>query len=94
MDSKDLSEAIQRKAIELGFELVGMVPVAPSETHRIYKDWLKKGYAGDMAYLKRHLPLKEDLRNLFPQAVSLVALAFNYFTGDHPEIDGSHGKIS
>ena len=55
MDSKGLSKAIQRKAGELGFELVGMVPVAPSETHRIYKDWLKKGYAGDMAYLKRLL---------------------------------------
>ncbi len=94
MDSKGLSEAIQLTAGELGFELVGMVPVAPSETHRIYKDWLKKGYAGDMAYLKRHLPLKEDPRTLLPQAVSLVALAFNYHTGDHPEIDGSHGKIS
>ena len=93
-DSKHLSKTIQRKAGELGFELVGMVPVAPSETHRIYKDWLKKGYAGDMAYLKRHLPLKEDLRTLLPQAVSLVALAFNYHTGDHPEIDGSRGKIS
>ena len=47
-----------------------------------------------MAYLERHLPLKQDPRNLLPEALSLVALAFNYYTGDHPESDGSKGKIS
>ncbi|MGB0434050.1 MAG: tRNA epoxyqueuosine(34) reductase QueG [bacterium] len=94
MSPKALKDAIRQKAGELGFELVGMVPVQPSNTHEIYKAWLEKGYAGEMAYLERHLPLKQDPRNLLPEALSLVALAFNYYTGDHPESDGSKGKIS
>ncbi len=94
MSPKALKDAIRQKAGELGFELVGMVPVQPSKTHEIYKAWLEKGYAGEMAYLERHLPLKQDPRNLLPEALSLVALAFNYYTGDHPESDGSKGKIS
>ena len=94
MSPKALKDAIRQKVGELGFELVGMVPVQPSNTHEIYKAWLEKGYAGEMAYLERHLPLKQDPRNLLPEALSLVALAFNYYTGDHPESDGSKGKIS
>ena len=80
MSPKALKDAIRQKAGELGFELVGVVPVQPSNTHEIYKAWLEKGYAGEMAYLERHLPLKQDPRNLLPEALSLVALAFNYYT--------------
>jgi len=94
MDSRDLKEAISQHAVDLGFELVGIVPIAPSETHRIYQAWLEKGYAGEMDYLERHLPLKKDPRSLLPEALSLVALSFNYYTGDHPETDDSRGKIS
>ena len=94
MDSRDLKEAISQHAVDLGFELVGIVPIAPSETHRIYEAWLEKGYAGEMDYLERHLPLKKDPRSLVPEALSLVALSFNYYTGDHPETDDSRGKIS
>ena len=93
MSPKALKDAIRQKAGKLGFELVGMVPVQPSNTHQIYKAWLEKGYAGEMAYLERHMPLKQDPRNLLPAALSLVALAFNYYTGAYPESDGSKGKI-
>ena len=51
MSPKALKDAIRQKAGELGFELVGMVPVQPSNTHEIYKAWLEMGYAGEMAYL-------------------------------------------
>ena len=43
MGPKALKDAIRQKAGELGFELVGMVPVQPSNTHEIYKAWLEKG---------------------------------------------------
>ena len=45
MGPKALKDAIRQKAGELGFELVGMVPVQSSNTHEIYKAWLEKGYA-------------------------------------------------
>ena len=47
-----------KKANELGFDLVGAIPVSRSTTIDIYNAWLKKGYAGSMAYLERHAELK------------------------------------
>jgi len=80
MNHSSINRLIRKKANELGFDLVGFTPVTRSKTIEIYNAWLKKGYAGDMDYLKRHAKLKEDPRNLLPQTISLIALGFNYNT--------------
>ena len=84
MNPPSISAQIQKKASELGFDLVGFTSVSRSKTIEIYKAWLKKGYAGSMDYLQRHSKLKEDPRNLLPQTISLVSLGFNYNTLDPP----------
>ncbi|HIB93413.1 MAG TPA: tRNA epoxyqueuosine(34) reductase QueG, partial [Candidatus Lambdaproteobacteria bacterium] len=85
MRSSSLTRLIHEKACELGFDLVGAIPVSRSKTIDIYNSWLKKGYAGSMAYLERHAELKEDPRRLFPETMSLLALGFNYKTVDPSE---------
>ena len=54
----NLTEQIKSQAQKLGFELVGIIPVEPSQTVGHYEQWLKNGYAGEMGYLEKHLPLK------------------------------------
>ena len=85
MNHSSINRLIQKKANELGFDLVGFTPVLRSKTIEIYNSWLQKGYAGNMDYLKRHAKLKEDPRNLLPQTISLVALGFNYNTIQPPK---------
>jgi len=85
MRSSSLTRLIHEKACELGFDLVGAIPVSRSKTIDIYNSWLKKGYAGSMAYLERHAELKEDPRRLLPETMSLLALGFNYKTVDPSE---------
>ncbi|MBC8257653.1 MAG: tRNA epoxyqueuosine(34) reductase QueG [SAR324 cluster bacterium] len=80
MSTASLTRLLKQKAAELGFELVGAVPVSRSKSIDIYNAWLKKGYAGSMAYLERHAELKEDPRRLLPQTMTLLALGFNYNT--------------
>ena len=80
MRPSSLTLLLREKASELGFELVGAIPISRSKTIDIYNAWLKKGYAGSMAYLERHAELKEDPRKLLPQTMSLLALGFNYKT--------------
>ncbi|MBT4015935.1 MAG: tRNA epoxyqueuosine(34) reductase QueG, partial [Deltaproteobacteria bacterium] len=80
-----LTRLLSEKANELGFDLVGAIPVSRSTTIDIYNAWLKKGYAGSMAYLERHAELKEDPRQLLPETMSLFALGFNYKTVDPPK---------
>ena len=92
-----LTERIQSRAQELGFELVGITPATESQTIQRYREWIENGYAGEMGYLERHLPLKEDTRTLLEEAKSVISLAMNYYTLDPPNElvdDPSRGQIS
>ena len=82
MSPTTITRLLREKALNLGFDLFGVVPVSRSKTIEIYRDWLKKGYAGTMEYLERHSELKEDPRNLLPETISMVALGCNYNTGN------------
>ena len=92
-----LSQQIQTRAHELGFELVGITPAEQSQTIQRYRQWIENGYAGKMGYLERHLPLKEDTRRLLQEAKSIISLAMNYYTIDTPKTlaeDPRRGQIS
>lgn len=92
-----LTQRIQTRAYELGFELVGITPAEQSQTIQRYQQWIESGYAGKMDYLERHLPLKEDTRRLLEEAKSIISLAMNYYTLDTPKAlveDPSRGQIS
>ena len=93
----NLTQQIKAQAQKLGFELVGIIPVKPSQTVDRYEQWLRDGYAGEMNYLEKHLPLKRDPRQILPDAQSIIALAINYYTIDPPKSladDPSRGQIS
>ena len=92
-----LTQQIQRRANELGFELVGITPAAHSETIERYRQWIENGYAGKMHYLEKHLSLKTDVRQLLTEAKSVISLAMNYYTFDPPRVlaeDPGRGQIS
>ena len=92
-----LTQQIQARAHKLGFELVGIIPAAQSETIARYKQWIENGYAGKMRYLEKHLPLKTDVRQLLSEAKSVISLAMNYYTFDPPKAlaeDPARGQIS
>ena len=92
-----LTQQIQTRAHELGFELVGITPAERSQTIQRYRQWIASGYAGKMGYLERHLPLKEDTRTLLQEAKSVISLAMNYWTLDTPKDlaeDPGRGQIS
>ena len=82
MSPATITRLLREKALNLGFDLFGVVPVSRSKTIEIYRAWLNKGYAGTMEYLERHSELKEDPRNLLPETISMVALGCNYNTGN------------
>lgn len=92
-----LTQKIRKKALELGFELVNIVPASPSQTIDVYAQWLEKGYAGKMGYLNKHFERKKDLRHVMPEIKSLVTLAINYHTislTESEKQDPSQGIIS
>ena len=76
---------IVAKAIDLGFDLCGVVPVEDLADLANLEEWLKRGYAGEMHYLRD--PRRLEISRVLPDAKSLVVCALNYNTGDLPSIE-------
>jgi epoxyqueuosine reductase len=79
------ANAIKAKAVELGFDLVGIAPAGPSQ-HRAYlREWLDAGKAGTMDYyLARRFDERTDPAVYLPGAASVVCVAVNYHTELEP----------
>ncbi len=88
-----LSERIRQKARDLGFAQAGIARAEPldREGDRL-REWLGRGYHGEMAWMAREPEKRSDPRLLFPEAKSIVVVTLNYFT-DHKH-DADAGKIS
>ncbi|MEO8068898.1 MAG: tRNA epoxyqueuosine(34) reductase QueG [Flavobacteriales bacterium] len=81
MDAVGRSDAIKRKAHELGFVACGVARAGflEEEAPRL-EQWLRAKQNGEMAYMANHFDLRLDPRKILPGARSVISLAFNYFT--------------
>ena len=66
-----------------GYKHFGFTPLEKPFSLALYEAWLAKGYSGEMEYLERHLPFKQDPTKLMAQAKSAIVIAFDYVT--HPK---------
>jgi len=76
----NLSQAIKQKAIELGFDLVGMTDASPIETEQahILTEWLESGYAGQMEYMNKNLSKRLNPTELMKNAQSVIVVGLNF----------------
>ena len=75
-----LTERIKQKALQLGFDLVGITdasPLGPQHLGR-FKKFTNSGRAAQMSYLKRNLEKRTNPAKLFPPAKSVICTAVNY----------------
>ncbi|MFI5402723.1 MAG: tRNA epoxyqueuosine(34) reductase QueG [Planctomycetota bacterium] len=73
---------VKAAARKCGFDLCGVARAVPGEEDARLKEWLAKGYHGDMKYMER----RRDVRELLPGCRSVLALGVNYYVGrEHPE---------
>ena len=79
-DEKALSVLVKEAAQRLGFELVGISPVKLPPHGESFADWLRRGFSGELEYMKRTEELRRDPHRLLPWAVSLVSVGMNYHT--------------
>ncbi len=77
------SAEIKAKARELGFDLCGIAPAADHPELAFFREWLRRGYAGDMAYLNRSAERRADVRHVVPSARTVIVTGTIYNT-DRP----------
>ncbi len=82
-----LSEAIKNKALELGFDLVGITtaePIGADDAARLRR-WLDAGYAAGMEYMHRNVEKRINPAALVEGAQSVICTAIAYGPGPDDE---------
>jgi len=74
------AEMVKAQASSLGFDICGICRPESYPELGFLADWLKRGYAGDMAYLGRTKRVRSDVRHILPSTQSVIVLATNYNT--------------
>ena len=74
------SAEIKIRARELGFDACGIAPAAAHPELQFFREWIARGYDGEMAYLSRSADRRADVRHVLPSARSVIVTATNYNT--------------
>ncbi len=75
-----LEQEIKDKALELGFDAVGITDAAsidPAQAER-FEDWLASGFAGQMQYMHRNVVKRLDPGALLAGAQAVLVVGLNY----------------
>jgi len=89
--------AVKAQARAVGFDACGVAPAADHPELRFYREWLERGYAGEMAYLQRTADRRADVRQVIPSAQTVIVTATVYNT-DRPYsiecADGDRAQVA
>jgi epoxyqueuosine reductase len=91
-----LESRLKEQAHALGFDLVGVAPAGPADGFDRLRDWLDRGFAGEMHYLHRHAEARRHPEAVLHDIRSVVMLGMNY-NPTRPEeeiIDPGRGRVA
>ena len=76
----DINGKIKEKAVQLGFDLVGITAAEPIEQSQIeyFRKWLSMGCHGRMEYMNRNFQKRINPAELLKGAKSVICVALNY----------------
>jgi len=95
MTVMSLTDDVKHKALELGFDLVGVTdasPLNPKET-RFLEDWLKAGYAAQMHYMHRNLEGRINPAAVLEDAQSVIVVGLNYKPSQSSSLQASRNDV-
>jgi epoxyqueuosine reductase len=76
-------ELVKAHAASVGFDACGIAPPAAFPELDFLKEWIARGYHGEMQYLARNAERRADVRAIMPSATAIVMLGTVYNT-DRP----------
>ena len=82
-----LSESIKFKALELGFDLVGITGAERVDAGSVerFSKWIESGFCGQMDYMRRNLDKRIDPSKLLAGARSVICVGLNYRPAEDPQ---------
>ncbi len=79
---------LKRRALEMGFDAVGVASLEPNAHAAELDRWLAAGYAGTMTYLHRQAAKRREPAGILPGAGAAVVTLTNYFHDPAPPARG------
>ena len=92
-----LSEEIRTKALELGFDMVGITDAGEIDSRQveILQTWLESGFAGQMGYMHRNFEKRINPSKLLENAQSVIVVGLNYNPQEKVQLNHTlRGKIA
>lgn len=96
MTPADPGRLVRARALELGFDAVGIARVEPLEAVRHYQDWLAAGRHGTMAWIASasHRERRAEPGRVLPGVRSVVSVALCHEPAADPQRDRRLGRIA
>lgn len=78
MNKTELTDRIRSKALDVGFNKVGIARADAVTSASLLQKWLTSGFHGTMNWMTNRFDERTDPRKFFPSAKSIVSVALNY----------------
>jgi epoxyqueuosine reductase len=83
------SLTVKQRALDLGFDLAGIAPIGVWKDLEFSRQWVEKGFNGEMRYLEN--PKRFDPRLVLPSAKSVICVGLVYNAGLRIQDSGLRG---
>ena len=91
----DFTFEIKSKATEIGFEKIGVAEIKSMDNAKLnLEKWISKGNHASMDWIEKRKNERGDIYNYFPEAVSIISVGMNYFSGYQQSDLSSEFKFS
>ena len=94
MDPVALRRAVEARARELGFALVGVARATASSHRAALERWIADGKHGEMTWIAERAADAADVRRLVQNARSVICVADRYHDGAPDRVSGVRGRIA
>ncbi len=82
-----LEERIRALGLALGLDALGFAGPEPTARTEFLRDWIARGYAGEMDYLERRIEERIDPRRVLPGVRTLIVGALACAPADGPALE-------
>src|SRR2546430_381191 len=80
MNRQEITAIIKQKALDIGFTKAGVTSAEPfDEAADRFEAWLAAGSHGLMKWMDKSHEKRRDVKNILPDAKSILSLALNYY---------------